>query len=145
MPLFEILEPHGGEVYLVKARHTKNLPGRKSDGQECQWLRKLHALGLRNNSFQPSAEIRVARSRWRQRGNLTAAASRAIQRGQKTLTEMNLPLRTVRSELSGGSGMNIIPRILAGERDPWELAALVDPGVKAKPSDIAQSLGGERA
>src|ERR1700760_2527227 len=92
IPLYEILEEHGLEVYLVNARHTKNLPGRKSDVQESQWLLKLHAFGLLNNSFQPTDEIRVARSLWRQRGNLTAMASSTIQRMQKTLTEMNIQL-----------------------------------------------------
>jgi transposase len=77
MPVFEVLEQHGLEVFLVNARHTKNLPGRKSDIQECQWLLKLHAFGLLNNSFQPTDEIRVARSLWRQRGNLVAASSSA--------------------------------------------------------------------
>ena len=142
MPVFEVLEQHGLDVYLVNARHTKNLPGRKSDVQECQWLMKLHAFGLLNNSFQPSDEIRVARSLWRQRGNLTAAASSTIQRMQKVLTEMNIQLSTVLSDLSGISGMKIIHTILAGERDPWKLATLVDRGVKAKPSDIAKSLEG---
>jgi transposase len=142
MPVLEVLEQHGLEVYLVNARHTKNLPGRKSDIQECQWLLKLHAFGLLNNSFQPADEIRVARSLWRQRGNLTALASSTIQRMQRALTEMNLQLGAVLSDLSGVSGMKIIGAILSGERDPWKLAALVDPGVKAKPAEIAKSLEG---
>lgn len=142
MPVLEVLEQHGLEVYLVNARHTKNLPGRKSDVQECQWLLKLHAFGLLNNSFQPTDEIRVARSLWRQRGNLTAAASSAIQRMQKVLTEMNVQLSTVLSDLSGVSGMKILHAMLAGERDPWKLAALVRPEVKAKLADIAKSLEG---
>lgn len=142
MPVLEILEQHGLEVYLVNARHTKNLPGRKSDVQECQWLLKLHAFGLLNNSFQPTDEIRVARSLWRQRGNLVAAASSAIQRMQKVLTEMNIQLSTVLSDLSGVSGMKIIHAILDGDRDPWKLAALALPGVKAKPAAIAKSLEG---
>jgi transposase len=142
MPVFEVLEQHGLEVYLVNARHTKNLPGRKSDIQECQWLLKLHSFGLLNNSFQPTDEIRVARTLWRQRGNLVAEASSAIQRMQKVLTEMNLQLGNVLSDLSGVSGMTIIGAILKGERDPWVLAALVRPEVKAKPKDIARSLEG---
>jgi transposase len=142
MPVFEILEQYGLEVYLVNARHTKNLPGRKSDVQECQWLLKLHAFGLLNNSFQPTDEIRVARSLWRQRGNLTATASSTIQRMQKALIEMNIQLSGVLSDLSGVSGMTIIHAILDGERDPWALAALVQAGVKAKPAEIAKSLEG---
>jgi len=110
--------------------------------QECQWLLKLHAFGLLNNSFQPTDEIRIARTLWRQRGNLVAEASSVIQRMQKVLTEMNVQLSNVLSDLSGVSGMKIIGAILHGERDPWTLAALVEPGVKATPEDIAKSLEG---
>jgi len=126
-------EQNGLNVYLVNARDTKNLPGRKSDVQECQWLLKLHTFGLLNNSFQPANEIRIARTLWRQRGNLVAQAGSAIQRMQKVLTEMNIQLSNVLSDLSGVSGMKIISAILEGERDPWTLAALVRPEVKATP------------
>jgi len=142
MPVLELLEQYGLEVYLVNARHTKNLPGRKSDLQECQWLLKLHAFGLLNNSFQPTNQIRIARTLWRQRGNLVAQAGSAIQRMQKVLTEMNIQLANVLSDLSGVSGMKIIGAILEGERDPWQLAALARPEVKATPEDIAKSLEG---
>ena len=79
IPLYEILEEHGLEVYLVNARHTKNLPGRKSDVQESQWLLKLHTYGLLNNSFQPVSEIRVLRTYWRQRGEHVRGAATCIQ------------------------------------------------------------------
>ena len=142
MPVFEILEQHGLEVFLVNARHTKNVPGRKSDVEECQWLLKLHAVGLLNNSFQPTDEIRIARTLWRQRGNLVAEASTTIQRMHKVLTEMNVQLGSVLSDISGVSGMKVIGAILEGKRDPWQLAALVQPEVKASPKDIAKSLEG---
>jgi transposase len=142
MPVFEVLAQHGLEVFLVNARHTKNVPGRKSDVQECQWLLKLHAFGLLNNSFQPTDEIRIARTLWRQRGDLVADASSAIQRMQKVLIEMNIQLSYVLSDISGVSGMSMIGAILDGERDPWTLAALVQPGVKATAADIAKSLEG---
>jgi transposase len=142
MPVFEVLEQQGLEVYLVNAQHTKNVPGRKSDVQECQWLLKLHAFGLLNNSFQPTDEIRIARTLWRQRSNLVAEASSVIQRMQKALTEMNIQLSSVLSDVSGMSGMKIIGAILEGERDPWKLATFVEPEVKAKPEDIAKSLEG---
>jgi hypothetical protein len=142
MPAFEILEQQGLEVYLVNAQHTKNVPGRKSDIQECQWLLKLHAFGLLNNSFQPSDEIRIARTLWRHRGNLIAEASSAIQRMQKALIEMNVQLSNVLSDLSGVSGMTIIAAILKGERDPEKLATMVQPEVKTRPEDIAKSLEG---
>jgi transposase len=142
MPVLEILEQHGLEVYLVNAQHTKNVPGRKSDVEECQWLLKLHAFGLLNNSYQPSDEIRIARTLWRQRGNLVAEAASAIQRMQKVLIEMNIQLSNVLSDLSGVSGMTIIGAILQGERDPWILASLVQPEVKATPLEVAKSLEG---
>ena len=142
MPVFEVLEQQGLEVYLVNAQHTKNVPGRKSDVQECQWLLKLHAFGLLNNSFQPTDEIRIARTLWRQRGNLVAEASSVIQRMQKVLTEMNVQLSNVLSDVSGLSGMKIIGAILEGERDPWKLATFVEPEVRASPENIAKSLEG---
>ena len=140
MPVFEILQQHGMEVYLVNARHTKNLPGRKSDIAECQWLLKLHTFGLLNNSFQPSDEVRAMRTLWRHRGGLVAQASSAIQRMQKALIEMNIQLSNVLSDLSGVSGMAIMQAILAGERNPRKLAALADPQVKASQAVIAKSL-----
>src|SRR5207247_2957250 len=116
--------------------------GRKSDIAECQWLLKLHTFGLLNNSFQPSDEVRRARTLWRDRGGLVAEASSTIQRMQKVLTEMNIQLSNVLSDLSGVSGMRIVQAILDGERDPKELAALADPGVKASQAVIAKSLRG---
>src|SRR5437667_800013 len=142
IPVFEILQQRGLEVYLVNARHTKNLPGRKSDIAECQWLLKLHTFGLLNNSFQPSDEIRTARTLWRHRGSLVAQASSAIQRVQKALTEMNIQLSNVLSDISGVSGMAILQAILKGERDPKVLATLADPNVKASRTVIAKSLQG---
>jgi transposase len=142
IPVCEILQQRGLEVYLVNARHTKNLPGRKSDIAECQWLLKLHTFGLLNNSFQPSDEVRRVRTLWRHRGGLVAQASSTIQRMQKALIEMNIQLSHVLSDLSGVSGMRIVGAILAGQRDPKVLAALADPQVKASPEVIAKSLEG---
>jgi transposase len=142
MPAFEILQQHGLEVYLVNARHTKNLPGRKSDIAECQWLLKLHTFGLLNNSFQPDDAVRTLRTLWRHRAGQVAQASSAIQRMQKALIEMNIQLSSVLSDLSGVSGMAILEAILAGERNPCQLAALADPQVKASKAVIAKSLQG---
>jgi transposase len=86
--VYDILEQAGLEVYLVNARDTKNLPGRKSDVQESQWLMKLHTYGLLRNSFRPSQEIRVMRTYWRQRNDLVQSAGRHILRMQKALTQM---------------------------------------------------------
>ena len=142
IPLYEILEEHGFEVYLVNARHTKNLPGRKSDVQESQWLLKLHTYGLLNNSFQPTAEIRVLRTYWRQRAEHVSGAATCIQRMQKALTQMNLQLANVISDLSGVTGQAIVRAIVAGERNPHKLAELSDPRIAASREEVAKSLEG---
>jgi len=140
--VYDILEQAGLEVYLVNARDTKNLPGRKSDVQESQWLMKLHTYGLLRNSFRPSPEIRTMRSYWRQRNDLVQSAGRHIQRMQKALTQMNIQLANVLSDVSGMTGQAIIKAILAGERDPHKLAAFRDHRVKASEEEIARSLEG---
>jgi transposase len=142
LPVYEILAEEGLEVYLVNARHTKNLPGRKSDVQECQWLLQLHTFGLLNNSFRPPEEICVLRAYWRQRGEHVAAAGACIQRMQKVLTEMNVQLANVISDISGLTGMAIIQAILNGERDRYKLADLADPRIHATREEIARSLEG---
>src|SRR4249920_1284034 len=140
--VYDILEQAGLEVYLVNARETKNLPGRKSDVQESQWLMKLHTYGLLRNSFRPSQEIRTMRTYWRQRNDSVQAGARHIQRIQKALTQMNIQLANVLSDVSGMTGQAIINAILAGERDPYQLAALRNWRVKASEEEIARSLEG---
>jgi transposase len=140
--VYDILEEVGLEVYLVNARETKNLPGRKSDVQESQWLMKLHTYGLLRNSFRPSQEIRTLRTYWRQRNDLVRAAGRHIQRIQKTMTQMNIQLANVLSDVSGMTGQAIIKAILGGERDPQKLAEFRDARVKASKEEIARSLEG---
>ena len=142
IPLYDILEERGFEVYLVNARHTKNLPGRKSDVQECQWLLKLHTYGLLNNSFQPTSQIRALRTYWRQRAEHVQAAASCIQRMQKALTQMNVQLANVISDLSGLTGQLIVRAIVGGERDPQKLAELRDPRIHASPEEVAKSLEG---
>jgi len=140
--VYDILEQARLEVYLVNARDTKNLPGRKSDVQESQWLMKLHTYGLLRNSFRPAQEMRTMRTYWRQRNDLVQSASRHIQRMQKALTQMNLQLANVLSDVSGVTGQAIITAILAGERNPHKLAEFRDPRVKASEEQIARSLEG---
>lgn len=142
IPLYDILEERGFEVYLVNARHTKNLPGRKSDVQESQWLLKLHTHGLLSNSFQPTSEIRVLRTYWRQRAEHVRGMGMCIQRMQKALTQMNLQLANVISDLSGVTGQKIVRAIMTGVRDPRELAELSDPRIHASKEEIAKSLEG---
>lgn len=140
--LQEILEQEGFEVCLVNARGTKNLPGRKSDVQECQWLMKLHTYGLLRNSFHPPEQIRAIRTIWRQRDRLVKEAGRDVQRMQKALTTMNIQLANVISDVSGVTGQAIIRAILRGERDPQQLAKLRDYRVVASEAEIAHSLEG---
>jgi transposase len=142
MALYEVLDSYGLQVQVVNARYTKTLPGRKSDVQECQWLQKLHTFGLLNNSFRPPEQIRVLRCYLRQRENLVQQAGICIQQMQKVLTEMNIQLANAISDLSGVTGMKILQAILEGERDPYKLAALAAPGIRASRKELAQSLEG---
>jgi transposase len=142
IPVYDVLEQYGFDVWLVNARDTRNLPGRKSDVQESQWLLKLHTYGLLRKSFRPTPEIRALRTCWRERAEYVQHAGVCIQRMQKALTEMNLQLTTVLSDLSGVTGMNIIRSIVGGERDGMRLAEFREPGVKASKETIAKSLEG---
>ncbi len=141
--LYQILEEeYGLKVQVVNARHTKTLPGRKSDVQECQWLQKLHTFGLLNNSFLPAAEIRQFRTYLRQRESLVTAAGTCIQHMQKALTEMNVQLANVISDVSGMTGMAILRAIVRGERDPQRLAELKNERIQASRAELARSLEG---
>jgi transposase len=140
--LYDVLESYGLEVNVVNARHTQTLPGRKTDVLECQWLQKLHTFGLLNNSFRPAEEIRVLRSYMRQRENLVTAAGTAIQHMQKALTEMNIQLANVISDISGTTGMKILRDIVKGERDPQKLAMHKHARIQASRAEIARSLEG---
>jgi len=142
IPVYDVLEEAGLEVFLVNARETKNLPGKKTDVQESQWLMQLHTYGLLRNSFRPGQEIRRMRNYWRQRNDWVQSAGRHMQRMQKTLTQMNVQLANVISDLSGVTGQAIIKAILAGERDGWKLAALRDGRIRASEEEIARSLEG---
>jgi len=142
IPVVEVLETAGLEVYLVNARGTKNLPGRKTDVQECEWIRKLHTYGLLRNSFRPPEEIRAVRTIWRQRDRWVQEAGRAVQHMQKALTTMNVQLANTISDISGSTGQAIIRAIVAGKRDPYELAELRDRRIAASKEEIAHSLQG---
>lgn len=140
--LQEALEKAGLEVFLVNAQGTKNLPGRKSDVQECQWLMKLHTYGLLRNSFRPPDEIRGVRTIWRLRSRFVEEAGSKIQQIQKALTTMNVQLTNVISDISGVTGMAIVRAIVEGERDPRVLAKLRDGRIQAREEEIAHSLEG---
>jgi transposase len=140
--LYDILEARKFKICLTNARHTKNLPGRKSDVQESQWLLKLHTYGLLRDSFHPPDEIRALRSLWRLRDRHVKQAGRAVQQMQKTMITMNVQLSNAISDISGATGQAIIRAIVNGERDPWKLAKLRDRRIKATEEEIARSLEG---
>lgn len=140
--LFELLEAEGFEVILVHAQHLKYVPGRKSDVLDCQWIQQLHSYGLLSASFRPAEAMAVLRQYVRQRATLIADAARHVQRMQKVLTQMNLQLHQVLSDLTGLSGMRILKAIVAGERDPHKLAALKHERVRKSEAEIAAALSG---
>lgn len=115
--LHEILEAAGIDVWLVDGRQTKQVPGRKTDVKDCQWIRELHSYGLLNRCLVVEADIKELRSYLRLREDHIRSSSMHINHMQKALTEMNIRLTEVLSEIHGKSGMSIIEAILAGERD----------------------------
>jgi len=142
IPVFELLESKGLEVKLVNARHVKNVPGRKSDVLDCQWLQRLHTYGLLEGAFRPPEQICTLRGYVRQRMNLVRYAASHIQHMQKALSQMNLQLTNVVSDITGKTGMLIIKAILGGERNPLILATLRDQRCKNNEETIARSLHG---
>jgi transposase len=143
IPLYQILEARGFEVCLVNARHLHNVPGHKTDVCDSQWLQYLHACGLLRASFRPEQAVCAVRSLLRHRENLVRYAGAHIQHVQKALTQMNVLLHHVISDLTGKTGLAILDAILAGERDPHKLAQYRDPRIKASPETIAKSLVGD--
>ncbi|MFH2000438.1 MAG: IS110 family transposase [Planctomycetota bacterium] len=143
IPIFQVLESQGIEVKLVNARHVKHVPGRKSDIQDCQWLQQLHMYGLLSGSFRPDESICVLRNYLRQRDGLVQDASREVLHMHKALTQMNVQIHNVISDVTGKTGMAILRAILQGERDPLKLARLKDPRIKSSEEEIAKSLEGD--
>jgi hypothetical protein len=142
IPLFGVLEERGFQVMLVDPRRIKNVSGRKTDVLDCQWLQQLHTYGLLSGAFRPEAEIRRLRSYLRQRAMLVEYASHHIQHMQKALTQVNVKLQHVISNITGKTGMDIIEAIVGGERDPRKLARFRRPGVKANEATVMKSLQG---
>jgi transposase len=143
IPLFQILEDRGFEVYLVNARHVKNVPGRRTDVCDCQWLQFLHSVGLLRASYRPEQEVCAVRSLLRHRESLVQMAATHINHMQKALDQMNLQLHHVISDITGQTGLAIVDEILAGERDPFVLAKLRNVRIKASEEVIAKSLVGD--
>ena len=142
IPAYEILEERGFEVFLVNARDSKTVPGRKTDVNDAQWLQQLHFFGLLRKSFRPTQEIVVLRSYLRQRERLLEYAASHIQHMQKALDQMNVQLHHVVSDITGVTGMRIIRDILSGNRDPALLALHRDRRCKATLATITEALVG---
>jgi len=142
IPVYEILETRGLEVLLVDARHVKNVPGRKTDVLDCQWLQQLHTYGLLRGAFRPQDDMVALRAYLRQREGLIASASDSIRHMQKALRQMNLLLDNVVSDITGMTGLAIIRAILAGEHDAQQLAQLRDRRCRSDERTIAGSLEG---
>ena len=143
IPLFQILENRKFDVRLVNAHHVKNVSGRKTDVEDCQWIQHLHSVGLLRGSFRPANEICAIRSLWRHRDNLIELATIHLQHMQKALDQMNVQLHHVISDLAGATGLAIVDAILAGERDPRKLAQLRDWRIRASEETIMKSLVGD--
>jgi transposase len=143
IPVMQVLEEHGLEVYLVDARQAKNLPGRKTDVKDCQWLQQLHTYGLLSRAFRPADAICVLRSYWRHRQDLVGLGAMQIHLMHKSLEQMNLQLHKVLSDITGVTGMKILKAIVAGQRDPVVLAQMRHPLVKSSEETIAKALTGD--
>ncbi len=142
IPIYELLEAHGIKPYLVNAHHVKIVPGRKTDLLDCQWLQKLHRLGLLSASFRPDAEMVALRTYLRHRADLLEQRAPHILHMQKALLQMNLQLTQVLTDITGQTGLEIIRAIVAGERDPQRLAKFRDGRCKSSQEEIAKALTG---
>jgi hypothetical protein len=142
LPPYEILESAGIRVCLVNSKHVKHVPGRKSDVQDCQWLQYLHSVGLLHASFRPDDKICAIRSLSRHRASLIESAAVHVQHMHKALTQMNLQIHHVLSDITGLSGMAIIEAIVTGERSPAKLAVLCQQGVRSSRETVMKSLVG---
>jgi transposase len=143
IPLFQILEERSFEVCLVNARHVKNVPGRRTDVSDCQWLQFLHSVGLLRASYRPEQEVCAVRSLLRHRESLVQMGATHVNHMQKALDQMNLQLHHVISDITGLTGLAIIDAILGGERNPFALAKLRHDRIKASEEVIAKSLVGD--
>jgi transposase len=142
IPLYELLESQGFTVHLVNARHVRNVSGRKSDVLDCQWLQQLMSYGLLSGAFRPKQQICALRALSRQQSMLVRYQRQHVQHMHKALSQMNLQLDNVISDVTGETGQKIIRAILAGERDPHKLAQLRGQRIRASQQQLAKSLQG---
>ena len=142
IPVYDVVEQHGIQPCLVNPRNMKNVPGKRTDFHECQWIQYLHSMGLLHSAFRPDGEVRAVRALMRHRNDLVAMASQHVPHLQKALTQMNVQFQHVISDLTGLTGLAVLDAIVAGERDPAVLAKLRDPRIKASEETIRKSLEG---
>ena len=142
IPLYEILETRGLKPCLISARHMKNVPGRRTDWHDCQWIQYLHSVGLLRSAFRPAEEVCAVRAIMRHRGELVAMAAQHVQHMQKALTQMNVQIHHVINDLTGLTGLAIVDAILEGERDAAKLAELRHYRIRADKETIRKSLEG---
>jgi transposase len=141
--LYEILESAGLNVWLVDGRQTKQVPGRKTDVKDCQWIQQLHSYGLLNRCFVPDEQVKEVRSYQRLREDHIRSAAMHINHMQKALTEMNIRLKEVLSQIHGASGLTVIKSIIEGERSPKKLLELCHGSLKKRKSEqILKALEG---
>ncbi|SRR5712692_7111153 len=142
IPPYDVLEQHGVKPCLVDARGMKNVPGRRTDWHECQWLQFLHSVGLLRAAFRPDGDVCAVRTLMRHRSDLVQMTSQHIQHMHKALTQMNLQIHHAISDITGSTGLAIVDAIVNGQRDPLELAKLRDPHIQASEETIRKSLKG---
>jgi transposase len=142
VPVYEVLEQYGFELYLVDGRQTKNVSGRKSDVSDCQWTQTLHSYGLLTAALRPAQDIATVRAYWRHRQNLVTSCARQIHLMQKALEQMNVQIHKAVTDITGQTGMAIVRAIVQGERDARVLARHRRPGVKRSEAEIAEALTG---
>ncbi len=142
IPLFEVLELRGFQCCLISAHSIKRVPGRKTDILDCQWIQTFHSYGLLQASFRPQADLVALRTLLRHRAQLIQHRAPHIQHMQKALLQMNIQLSQVLSDVTGETGQRIIRSIVAGERDPYKLAALRNYRCKKSEEEIAKALTG---
>src|SRR5947209_4804693 len=142
IPLYDVLEERGLKPCLVNARHMKNVPGRRTDWHECQWIQFLHSVGLLRAAFRPDGEVCTVRSLMRHRSDLVQMTNQHIQHIHKALTQMNVQIHHMIDDITGVTGLAIVDAIVDGQRNPLELAKLRDPRIKASEETIVKSLQG---
>lgn len=142
-PLFVLLQQYNLNPILVNGKFTKNVKGRKTDVQDCQWIQKLHTMGMLEGSFIPDLFTEKVRQYYRHRQTLVESAASYINKMQKALRLINIRLDSVLRDVMGRSGKDIIEAILNGERDAKVLASLAQPTVKTSKEEIASALTGD--